>query len=638
MSLVKNQILSGYTHGEVSPRQAHGLLYDQQLMSSLRAARDVLISRNLEVTIRPPTIDQGALVHTGGAVTRSFQFRLPDGNFTIITFSNLKLEQFVVGSEDTFTPITTLWDNTDIAAMDGKQHENDMLFTTPAKEPLLFQLTPGTPDTYALTTVQLGKAGTNDPAWHATSDWPWTVSWMIGRFILLSPRKYYGSNIATSANGVLDWDVVFKTVDGESIVKAGSAFEFDAADDLDSGFHWIRGGSMAFAGSPAGVWMLSNYDNALDATNPNIKNYSSVGTYNVPAADLDGVMAYFANDGVTMKTFAVTPEGPLNVEMNPYAKHFFEDSKPVRMVYQRTPDTILWILRENGTLVSFSGDQKRQAWCLHTTEGTIKDIWLGKDNTNEYLYMDIDRVTDRRVERFGEVDPFLNSYFADGLITEESTGEVPIESMAAGGSGEGVYTITGHGFSGGEVVRTVGLDDQYAYIVYIDADSFSLERPNLTLIEASLGYAFSIDPAVLDYTAAHLANKTLDVYGDGYYSSITADGSGKVTFEIPASDFAIGLPYTGYIQPRSFINIHGAYKATVNKIQPRLYRTKGIVYGQNGLTDEKDLIPTDGDDFSGSVELSIPGGMDHDCTFYVGGRRSPFTMLSCIVELSVGEN
>jgi len=626
--IVKNQIIANFSYGEVSPRQAHGVLYDTQLQMSLREAHNVLISRNLEVTNRPPLYDQGAMPVTG--TTKSYAFRLPSGDFTIIIFSALKITQFVVGSEDTFSAITTTWTAADVAVMDGAQYENDAIFVTPGKEPMHFLYTPGT-NAYTWTKLEDDNTGSNPTPWFTASDWPKSVSFMIGRFIMLSTRKYYGS----TAGDVLNWDLVMRTVEDESVVKASSAFSFDAADDLDAGFSWIKGGTLAFAGSPAGVWMMSNYEDGLNATNPNIKNYSSIGTYNVKAVDADGAMVYFANDGVTVKAFNITPQGPNHMEVNPYAKHLFEDHKPVKMVFQRTPDSVIWILRDDGKLVSFQIDQRRKAWAFHETSGTIKDIWLCKSNTTEYLYMDIDRGT-RRIERFGDVDPLAIDYFLDGQINVASPTEQDVESVTAGISGEGIFTITAHGYSDGDTVRTPGIDNAWGSIVLLTANTFNIQTESKALVPASVGSDFKVVAAVWDKTYSFLANKTMDVYLDEYFVTIKADATGKLSFPVPASKITIGYEYEYYIQPKSFVDVHGPSKAAVTKIQPRMYKAKMISYGKTGLESDKHLIPIENEAYSGTVQdIIIPGGADHECTFYLGADHSPFILLSCFVNIEV---
>jgi len=56
------------------------------------------------------------------------------------------------------------------------------------------------------------------------------------------------------AGDSLNWDLTTVTIDGDVVVTPSSAFSYNAADDIDSGFQWIRGGNMAFGGSPAGTW------------------------------------------------------------------------------------------------------------------------------------------------------------------------------------------------------------------------------------------------------------------------------------------------------------------------------------------------------------------------------------------------
>jgi hypothetical protein len=602
---IKRQITINPVFGEIAERLAPAVISNEELRFGLRECFNCLITRNLEIASRPPTHDMGALPDDGGSTCRSFQFRFTSGThagkFTVITFSPLKLVQHVVAGEDTFTPITTTWTADDILAMDGCQHEEDMIFVTPAKEPMVLTYT--TAPTYAWATLESIKTGVNPSPWYTAGTWPLSISFMIGRMIAVYTRKYYGSE----AGDVLNWDITTKSVDGETLVLAASGFSFDAADDLDSGFHWIKGGTLAFGGSSAGVWMLSNYTDGLNASNPNIKNYSTVGTYNVKAEDVQGGMAFFSADGKTLKIFAVTPEGPINLEINKYSKHLFEESPPLRMVYMRTPDSILWILREDGVLIAFCIDDTRKAWCRVVTD----------------------------------IDPMEEEYLGDSQIKDEAPPAKTPTAEANDGTGGGEYTITGHGWTGAELVRLIGLgEEDYGHVVVVDANTIQIELPSQNYLPYGTGIDFQVRDATFDTTVAHFANKTLDVLQDGSLSVITADAAGKVTLATPGSDIIVSIPYYSYIQPQSFMDIHGFDRGTVNKIQPRVYKTNALLYGETSL-DSEDLKSKhiDSDGYSGVVpDLPIGGGVDYDCSYRVGSRGSPFILVSCVAEISVGEN
>lgn len=623
--------------GEISPRLASNVMVDQALKRGLKEAHNVIISRNIEVVSRPPTQDVGPVPDSGGDVCRSFAFRLIDGTYTIITFSALVITQTVVGSEPTFTPQTTTWSNTDIAAMDAMQYEQTFIAVTPGKEPETFILSGST---YIWATLESVKTGATVPPWHAASDWPRSIGFMIGRTILVSPRKYYGS----VAGDILDYDISEVTVDMQVIITAASAFSYNAADDLDQGFHFIKGGTFAFGGSPAGVWMMSNLQKGLDAQNPNLKNHNSEGTYNVKPVDTHAGMVYFTNDGVTLKNFTVSQEGALiNDELNKYSKHLFEDSKPVRMVYQRTPDKTIWILKDDGTLVAFIYDELRQASLPIDVGGFINDIWLGKDNTSEYLYIDVTREEDRRIEIFDDLYPYDFDYLVDGQIVSEEEAAKDVASYSEGLNGEGIYTITGHSYTTDQLITITGLNSiPTGSIVYLTGDTFNIKLPNQSLIPYSEGKPDSVRKAVDEVTYAHLANQTIDVYQDGYYSSLPADATGKILLTLPSSVVVVGFPYECYIQPPSFSDKTLQHVAEVSKIHPKVLDCKALMWGRTYdemIRNENNYIQPDGTGRTGTIrDLDVGGGHDDECTFYLGARRVPFVMSSCIVDINIGGN
>lgn len=633
-SIRRSYILSPI-FGEISDRRALEIISNQNLIHGLRAAYNVLVTRSGEIALRPPTNDQGPVYDegdsTGTGITRSFEFRLDDGDYVIATFSKNRVN--ICRPDTSFTPVsvTTTWDEGDILAMDAAYHEQNMFCVTPAKEPRFLNESAGS---YTWVTVQSVAGGTNDPAWHSASDWPVSCAYMLSRFICVSKRIFYGSQVKTSDGAAWDWDLTTTTEDGDTVVTPSSAFSYNASDDSDAGWNWLRGGTMAMGGSPAGVWMLSNYTTALDAMHPNIKNYSTEGTYNVPGVDTLGGFAYFAADGKTLKFFAVTPEGPINQELNPYSKHLFEEYKPVRMTFQRIPDNILWILREDGVLIAMAMDERRRAFSRIVTEGVVKDIWIGKDNTSEVLWLDVERGNDRRYETIDALDPVYDTFFADGTTHFNKAAGQSVTAVADDGGGGGEFTITGHGWSGGELIKTFNLDQyDWGYVVLVDVNTISIQQPNMSLIPSDVDSGFTVREAYDEVTIAHLADVTVDVSYDGYYAEETASATGVITLPSPGSDVQVGTPYQGYVEPPSFMNVAGFDKATVNKISPKLYRSRSVLYGREEMK-EKHLS---GDEFSGTVEnLPIKGGFEYDPSFRVGGHRAAWIMVACDIEIELG--
>lgn len=633
--MIKRQITMAPSLGEVSPRRAHGLLVDPNLRASLREAYNVWVTQNLEAGPRPPTKDMGALPDSGETVCKTVAFHFSTGGFTNITFSALEINQAIVGSETAFATITTTWTATDIAAMDFAQAEDKMCFVTPGKEPMVFTWT-GAAYTWASLQSQVTGAATTNPPWHAAATtsglWPHSVAFMVARWVFIDHRKEYGSRIGD----VLNYDLSTTTVDGDTVVTRASAFGFDAMDDMDSGFMWIQGGSLAFAGSPAAVWMMSNLTDGLSAISPNIKQYGASGAWPVKAVDTDGGMIYFTADGRTAKIFAVTPEGPIHHEINEYSKHFWDTYRPVRMVYQRSPDTIVWILREDGQVITLSIGQKRFSWAELNFDGVVNDIWVGLEDGIEYVYLDITRGDDRRIERFEDTDPLSEDYLLDGMISsDQGAGVVP--TAESDNAGAAAWTVTGHAYAGGELVRTDGIDNAYGYVVVVDANTISIQQPSMALLPYGQGFAVTFYPAILSVTVAHLKNKPVSMFLDGRYSSFTASSAGVITFPTAATVAAIGTSYYAIMQPQSFIDIHGLYPAAVDKITARFHLTSAFLYGKFDTPyDELTSYHIDSDPQSVSVEdLPISGYIDWECSYRIGGTLTPFLLVSCIAQINV---
>lgn len=175
---------------------------------------------------------------------------------------------------------------------------------------------------------------------------------MLSRIIIIEKKYIYGSKIPPDENSLDPSFQITKTTEGgESVVTSSSGFKYLSNNRNDDGLLWVAGGSFLFAGSPKGVWTLSNLTRPLDAKAPDIRNHSSVGAYNVKAVDIDGAFLYFSSDGKTIRVFSMTIDSVANVEVNQFSKHLFSDSSPKKMLTMRTPHTIVFILKKNGNFV-----------------------------------------------------------------------------------------------------------------------------------------------------------------------------------------------------------------------------------------------------------------------------------------------
>lgn len=164
-----------------------------------------------------------------------------------------------------------------------------------------------------------------------------------------------------------------------------------------------------------------------------------------------------------------------------YNRDLFEEKSIVAWDYQRSPDSIVWICQDDGTLLSFTyvQDQDVMSWARHTTDGKFLAVAVAI-NTNE-----------------------TNKYEA--------------------------YFI---------VERTInGTTKRYVESIRTDVPSVKLPK----YVDSYLTYSGS---AVTTLSGlSHLEGKQVCVIADGSYIGLFKVQNGKITIEEAASNIVIGLPY-----------------------------------------------------------------------------------------------
>jgi hypothetical protein len=237
---------------------------------------------------------------------------------------------------------------------------------------------------------------TNWPSWK-----PKSVAFMLSRFIFIDRNNYYGSMAGDPFNYKMTEYIAQTEQDvaageEELVVTSASAFKYIADNQDDSGLRWIRTGLFAMGGSARGAWIMSNFENGLDATNPNIKNHSGYGASDLPALYIDGYFFYFDASERSPRIFTIDSNGPTSVALGEYSEHIFRGRTPIQMVLQTVPQTIVWILMDDGQLVAFQHEPttEKAAWSRHFIRNTaIEHIAIIDDrrltalcNRNGYRY------------------------------------------------------------------------------------------------------------------------------------------------------------------------------------------------------------------------------------------------------------
>lgn len=218
---------------------------------------------------------------------------------------------------------------------------------------------------------------TNESIWalgefSETTGYPRTVAIFEERLFLggttSKPATIYGSVIN-------DWENFHQTTFDDGPLT------FSLSSDSRNTIRWMVPEKQLIIGTDAAEWTIGSRENkqALNAGNVSARRQQQFGSDPIKPIESGDMTVYVESGGKRMRTvsYVFQDDGYISNDMTILAEHLTKDFDLSRLAYARTPDKIIWALRSDGTLLSFSfeKDQNVMAWARHPMpNATILDI------------------------------------------------------------------------------------------------------------------------------------------------------------------------------------------------------------------------------------------------------------------------
>lgn len=348
------------------------------------------------------------------------------------------------------------------------------------------------------------------------------------------------------------------------------------------------------------------------------------------------------------------------------ARHLFQNHSIISWAFQQEPDGIIWAVREDGILLSFTymKEQNVWAWARHETQGKFESVAAIPGETATDVYVSVKREINGSVKRFIEIfaqrlvssDP-RDQHFVDCGLAYDN----PIVITGASNASPVVITAASHGISDGDLVDIfdmVGMTELNGYRYRVtNATTNTFELMNMDDDTPIDGAEYGVYKSGGMVRKAIITLLGLD-YLEGEEVTILADGSvdtpqivtdGSITLTDYASRVHIGL---GYVSILETLNLNyqmndgtsqGRTKA-VRRVTPWLESTYGGEVGVNGMDNmepiEFDLAETWGKPaplFTGTKKTNLYSEWDSDATTCIRQKDPlPITVLSIMTEVEMG--
>ncbi len=164
-------------------------------------------------------------------------------------------------------------------------------------------------------------------------------------------------------------------------VKDGDPFVVTLSGDKVGRILWMAVTDQLYIGTSGGIFAVSG---VLTPTEFQLRKVTSHAASPVHSVSASGSILFFHKDAKTLREieYADQAENYRATDLTVYSTHLFEESRAIKMVVMNDPMIVVWILRENGTLVSLSYEKtvNMYAFARHNFPGVVMDIVAGRSN------------------------------------------------------------------------------------------------------------------------------------------------------------------------------------------------------------------------------------------------------------------
>ena len=428
------------------------------------------------------------------------------------------------------------------------------------------------------------------------------------------------------------------------------------------------GNMLAF--TAGGEWKIGtgSESTALTPTSIRAVQQGYTGSSTLEPLIIGNRVLYCQEIGSTVRDFGyvLTDDVYKGDDLTLLARHLFRNYEIVDWAYQQEPDGIIWVVRDDGVLLSFTyiKEQDVWAWAQHTTDGEFESVATipGTNYTEVYFVVKreiggaVKRFVERMAPRTASIDP-RDQFFVDCGLTYDN----PISITGATKANPVVITAVGHGFSNGDyvdisdVVGMTEINGNRYKVANKNANTFQLTNmDDDTNIDGTAytayksgGYARKavITLSGLDY----IEGKTATILADGTVDTPQVVTGGSITLTDYASRVHVGLGYTCDLEtlnldfPMKDGTIQGRTKS-IKRVTPRLENSYGGYIGINGDDNLEpieyelsDIWGKPADLFTGDKKTVPFSEWDTNATILI--RQSdplPITVLSIMSEVELG--
>lgn len=379
---------------------------------------------------------------------------------------------------------------------------------------------------------------------------------------------------------------------------------------VDAGYFLIftSGGEYIIDGDAAGV---------IRPTDVNVRRLSAHGASQLPPIDMGGRLLFGQARQTTIRDLSRDQYGRVQgTDMTIYASHLFNGYTLKEWAYAETPNSIIWVIRSDGTLLGLTdvADQEVMGWHHHDTAGGLfESVCVVPEGGEDRVYVVVNRGGNRMIERFASrfFTDVKDAILTDSTLSYDGRNTTG-HTMTLTGSGwtySDLLTCTASvaTFASGDVgTKAVFVTTPDGTVIHFRITGYTSTTvvtgfPDKTVPAGAQGVALTTWALAVNTVGGltHLIGKSLSVVGDGFVvaspnnpavsQTCVVDGGGITTLGGYYAYIHAGLPVTADLLTLDLDSPSGPTlrdkKQIITKVMAEVVASRSIFAGGDTPTD-----------------------------------------------------
>ena len=375
--------------------------------------------------------------------------------------------------------------------------------------------------------------------------------------------------------------------------------------DLSRLLIFTTGGEWVAQGDVGGI---------LTPSDINPRQHTHNGSGSLPPLVVGGNALYVQARGSVIRDlgYDYQTEGYKGNELTIFAAHLFDNYTLADWAYQQIPHSIVWAVRNDGTLLGMTYLREHQifGWHRHEFDGTVENVAVIPQGTEDVLYLVVKRTVNGKTVKYHEfmktrqIDNIVDSVFTDCSLSYDGRNTGAMTMTLTGGTNwthDELLTLTASAsyFTSADVGNQIVLTGSDGTIIRCDINGYTSATvvsvyPHKTVPAGMRSVAMTTWSKAVDVISGlwHLEGKSISIVGDGFVVAnpnnaayvVKTVANGSVTLDKPYSVIHAGLPYLSDMEtldidvPNQLSSLADK-KKNINKVSIYVESSRGIWAG-----------------------------------------------------------